>query len=178
MKVGVVSDSHGELENLEKAVEWLVKNEKVEMIIHLGDDSDDAREIEKFRVEVLKVPGVFENHYQNPTIPNRIVKEFKGWKVLITHTEKSHENDLPTDLKPEKLVEEKAVNIVLHGHTHIPRIEEKDGVLFVNPGHLKKEDKKGYPPSFAVIDFEEETLKVKIVSLDGREFLTKTYVKH
>mgnify|MGYP000173802892 CR=1 FL=1 len=177
MRVSVVSDSHGETVNLKKAVEWLVKNENVGMVIHLGDDSDDAKVIDEFKVEVLKVPGVFENHYKNPSIPNRIIREFEGWKVLISHTEKSHENDLPSDLKPEKLVEEKAVDVVLHGHTHIPRIEEKDGVLFINPGHLKTVDKKGYPPSFAIIDFEKESLKVKIIGLDGREVMAKTYTK-
>ena len=108
MRIGVVSDSHGETVNLKKAVEWLVKNENVGMVIHLGDDSDDAKVIDEFKVEVLKVPGVFENHYKNPSIPNRIIREFEGWKVLISHTEKSHENDLPSDLKPEKLVEEKS----------------------------------------------------------------------
>lgn len=178
MKIGVVSDSHGEIENLKKAVEWLVKNEEVEMIIHLGDDSDDTKEIEKLGIKVLKVPGVFEDHYKNPTIPNRIIKELGGWKVLITHTEKPHENDLPSDPNPEKLVKDRTVNLILHGHTHIPRIEEKNNVLFINPGHLKREDKKGYPPSFALISFEEETLKIKILSLDGKEVMAKTYVKH
>ncbi len=170
-----MSDSHGELENLEKAVEHLTKKEKVEMIIHLGDDSDDAKIIEKFGVKVIKVPGVFESYYQDPNIPNRLLEDFNGWKVLLTHTDVSHKNDLPTDLKPEKLVAEKTVEIVLHGHTHIPRIEEKEEVLFINPGHLKKEDKKGYPPSFAVIEFEKEKLTVKLIGLDGKEIQAKSY---
>ena len=177
MKIGVVSDSHGELENLKKAVDWLIKNENINLIIHLGDDSDDVKAIENFGVEILKVPGVFENYYQNPEIPNRILKNFKNWKILITHTETSHKNDLPTDLKPEKLIAEKNVDVVFHGHTHIPRVEEKEGVLFVNPGHLKKEDKKGFPPSFALVEVEDKELKIKIVGLDGREILSKIFKK-
>ena len=169
MRVGIVSDSHQNLDSLRESAQWLVKKEKVEVIIHLGDDWDDARILDEFEVEVIKVPGVFSNYYQDPDIPNRKIVDFEGWKVLLTHTNTSHENDLPTDLNPEEVIAKKEVNVVLYGHTHIPKIEEVGKVLYLNPGHLKKEDKKGHPPSFGVIEFGKEKVEAKIIDLERSE---------
>ena len=42
MKIGVISDSHGEIDNLQKVARWLIKKQNVNTIIHLGDDFDDT----------------------------------------------------------------------------------------------------------------------------------------
>ena len=174
MKVGVVSDSHGELKNLKKAAEKLIEEHNVEVIVHLGDNYDDTTVLENLNIQVVRVPGVFSSYYQDKNIPNRVVETFNGRRVLITHTEKSHENDLPEDLKPEELINEKTVDVIFYGHTHIPRVEEKEGVLHVNPGHLKTEDKKGYPPSFAVVDFQNK-VSVNIYTLEGKLVQNKVF---
>lgn len=172
MRIGVVSDSHKNLDNLKSAVHKLIK-EKVQAIIHLGDDYDDAKVLEEFEVEVVKIPGVFSIYYQDPQIPNRLVKEFGGVKTLITHAPIPHKNDPPDELSPEKITETERIKVVLYGHTHIPQIKEKDGVLWVNPGHLQKEDKKGFPPSFAVVDFDKGKVTGRIVDLRQGKDLVK-----
>jgi putative phosphoesterase len=166
MRVGVVSDSHGEIENLRKAGRWLIDKQNVEVIVHLGDNYDDAYTLENLDVQLIKVPGVFSNYYKRKDIPNRIIETFNDIKVLITHTECCHENDIPGDLKPEELVSKKGVDVILYGHSHIPRIEQKHSILYINPGHLKTEDKKGYPSSFAVVDFDDR-VSVSIFNLMG-----------
>jgi len=166
MRVGVVSDSHGEIENLRKAARWLVDKQNVEVIVHLGDNYDDTSVLENLGVRIVKVPGVFSNYYQDADIPNRVVETFNGRKVLITHTECCHENDLPDDIKPDEIVSKKAVDVVLYGHTHIPRIEQKQSILYINPGHLKTEDKKGYSSTVAVVDFKDQ-ISVNIFNLTG-----------
>jgi len=158
MKVGVVSDSHGNVEAIEHLVQWFTLN-KCKKIIHLGDDWDDVKK----QIEIIKVPGVFSEYYKDSKIPNRLIFEFESWKVLLTHTQKSHQNDLPKDLKPETLIKSKEVDVILYGHTHIPAIEKKEGVIYINPGHLKESDKKGYPMSFAVLEFEKGLLSAKII---------------
>ena len=165
MRVGVVSDSHGYRDNLGDAARKIVEDEEAEVIVHLGDDYDDTEVLEQFGVKIIKIPGVFSDYYQDRAIPNRLVEEFEGWKVLISHTESSHENDLADDLVPEEIIERGEVDVLLHGHKHKPNIEEKGGVIRINPGHLKDEDKKGSPPSFAVIDFEKKKLRAKIIGL-------------
>jgi hypothetical protein len=166
MKVGVVSDSHGEVENLKKAAEMLVEDHKVRVIVHLGDNFDDPEVLKHLDVRIVKVPGVFSAYYQDNNILNRKVESFHDKKVLITHTESSHENDLPGDIKPEEITKEKKVDVVLYGHTHIPAVDEKQGILYINPGHLKTEDKKGFPPTFAVVDFADR-ISIDIFNLSG-----------
>jgi hypothetical protein len=157
MRIGVVSDSHGEVDNLKKAAEKLVKDHKVKVIVHLGDDFDDPEVLKHLDVKIVKVPGVFSAYYQDNNIPNRVIETFDDRRVLITHTRYSHENDLPEDIKPEEITN---IDAVLYGHTHIPAIDEERGIIYINPGHLKTEDKKGFPPSFAVVDFGERIFNI------------------
>jgi len=163
MKIGLLSDSHGELENLRRAAQALA--DKVGLIVHLGDDWDDCKVLEEMGLRFIRVPGVFSSYYQDPQIPNRRVEEFDGWRVLLSHTPTFHKNDLPQDIKPEVVVAGREVDVVLYGHTHIPKIEGAEGVLWVNPGHLKSEDKKGYPPTYAILDFGPQEVQVSIFSL-------------
>lgn len=167
MRVGVVSDSHGEIENLRKAARWLIDEQNVEVIVHLGDNYDDTSVLENLGVRILKVPGVFSSYYQDRGIPNRVVETFNDKIVLITHTDCCHENDLPEDINPEELVSKKAIDVVLYGHSHIPRVEQRQSILYINPGHLKTEDKKGYPPTVAVVDFRDQ-ISVTIYDLRGK----------
>lgn len=74
MRVGVVSDSHGEIENLRKAARWLVDKQNVEVIVHLGDNYDDTSVLENLGVRIVKVPGVFSNYYQDANIPNVLLR--------------------------------------------------------------------------------------------------------
>lgn len=164
MRVLVVSDTHGELDNVEllasKAVEL-----GVDLVIHLGDDYEDAEPLIGKGFTVLRVPGVYEEAYFKPDIPHRLLLCLEDWLVLALHAPRRHDNDASWDPDPDMLASRRAVDVILHGHTHIPRAEEANGVVYVNPGHLKKEDKKGYPPTYAILDFDPDKLTVRIVEL-------------
>lgn len=162
MKIGIISDSHKHIKNLSRVVEFL-KNMNVELIIHLGDDYADVDEIGA--TDIVRVPGVFSDFYQDPAIPNRRIENFMGWRVLLTHTVLSHENDLLGDPKPEDLINNKKIDIVLYGHTHVPEIRRENNVVFINPGHLKDEDKRGYLPTFGYLEIIENELLVRIYTL-------------
>jgi len=88
-----------------------------------------------------------------------------GYRILFTHTQSAHQNDLPGDPEPEDLAARREVDIVAFGHTHVPEIRCEGGVLWVNPGHLKDRDKKGHGPSFAVLDLDPEEVRVRLVDL-------------
>jgi putative phosphoesterase len=162
MKVGVISDSHGNMEYLRETSLWLTQN-GISFLIHLGNDWDDTKIVEELGVDILKVPGVFSSYYKDPSIINRRIEKMEGFRVLLTHTASSHENDLPTDLKPEDVVAKHQADIILYGHTHIPNLEIKEGILWFNPGHLKIEDKKGYEPSFGILNLKEYGATGKII---------------
>lgn len=44
----------------------------------------------------------------------------------------------------------KNIDVVLHAHTHVPRNERKDGVLFLNPGCVTRPN-RGAPPSVGTL---------------------------
>jgi len=166
MRLGLVSDTHGELEILREAGRKLEKEWQVDVIAHLGDDCKDVAALrEVWHGEIIQVPGVFCEHYQNPAITNRILKEIEGCRILFTHTRSAHKNDLPGDPNPEELAAKGEVDIVAFGHTHIPEVRWEGGVLWVNPGHLKEQDKKGYSPSFGLLDLKQGTVKARLVDL-------------
>ncbi|HID92570.1 MAG TPA: YfcE family phosphodiesterase [bacterium (Candidatus Stahlbacteria)] len=168
MKVGVLSDSHGNLEYLRETGLWLIQN-GASLLVHLGDDWDDTKAVEELGIMILKVPGVFSSYYQDPSIINRRIEKLVGFQVLLTHTVSSHENDLPTDIKPEDVIAKHQADIILYGHTHIPNLEIKEGILWLNPGHLKIADKKGYGPSFGILDLREYEAVGKIIDLKTKD---------
>ncbi len=171
MKIGVISDSHGELDNVREAGAFLAGDLKADLIVHLGDDEDDADVLSDGDPEVIAIPGVFSERYRDPTITNRIRTEFGPWRVLITHTLEPHKNDLPGDPDPEALIRNREVDLVLHGHTHIPLVSERGGVVIVNPGHLRARDKKGHDASLACLEVRGRDLEVTIYSLTGKSVL-------
>ena len=153
MKIGVMSDSHGNIEYVRQAAEYMMEAE-VEYIVHLGDDYYDARVLDPLPVTVIKVPGVYEAAYRDASVPNRLVEEIAGLRMLITHTKDAHKNDLPHDKIPEEYVASRKVNMVLFGHSHSFCAKLEGSVLMVNPGHLKSEDKKG-EATFALLDISD-----------------------
>ena len=172
MKIGVVSDSHGQVENLRRAI-TAMKEAGADRIVHLGDDYDDVKALsDQERAMIIQVPGVFSTYYQDPLIPNRLIEEWEEVRVLLTHTPEAHKHDLPTDPKPEDAVARGEVRVVLFGHSHIPEVKEQAGVIWVNPGHLKADDKKGYPPTYALLEVVGSEIRVRILNLfNGTELL-------
>ncbi len=172
MKIAVISDTHGNLENLSVLSNKIKKF--VNIVIHLGDDSPDTEILEKNGLNVIKVPGVYESIYTLPDTRRRIIQEFSGKKFLITHTCSKHNNDLSSEPGPEQLSKE--VDIILFGHTHIPVIEiDQSKKIWINPGHLKVSDKRGYPPSYAILDIETKKINIIIYNfLTDEKIIEKT----
>jgi putative phosphoesterase len=164
MKIGVMSDSHGNIEYVRNAADYMME-EEVDYIIHLGDDYYDARVLDILPVNVIKVPGVYEALYKDASVPNRVVKDLAGLRVLITHTKDSHRNDLPDDKIPEEYMVSRKVDVVLFGHSHSFCARLEGGILMVNPGHLRAEDRKG-EATFAILDISNN-ISVKILDMNG-----------
>lgn len=162
-RIAVVSDTHGNLEGLRAAVREITSREGIDLFIHLGDNFEDAEVFEEFGYDYLRVPGVFHETYADRRIPNRLLREFEGWRFLISHTHESHAHDLSDDPEPERLKASGRVDVLLFGHLHVPSIEAQNGVLLVNPGHLKGEDKRGFRPSYAVLDVNPDRIDARIL---------------
>lgn len=152
MKIGLLSDSHGNLPYVKKAAAYLKDKEKVDFIVHLGDDCEDTESIKNLGLDIIKVPGLSSACCSNPEMPSRVIKDIEGVKILIVHSPEISANELPRGLAA-----------VFYGHTHIAKIENKKGVLWINPGHLRESDKRGNPASFAVVEIKDAKIEPRII---------------
>ena len=58
----------------------------------------------------------------------------------------------------------KDVDVVLHGHTHVPRNEKRGGVLFLNPGCVTRPN-QGSPASVAWLEVRDGKAQWRLVLL-------------
>lgn len=65
-------------------------------------------------------------------------------------------------IPPSRLPED--VDVVLHGHTHVPRNEKRAGVLFLNPGCVTRPN-RGAPPSVAWLTVAKAKVDWQLVPL-------------
>lgn len=127
MLVGVLSDTHRHIWAIAEAVASL---KDCDMIIHLGDNVQDVKEISKYYKG--KVIGVCGNCDFTTSVPNDRIEIIEEKKIFITH---GHRYDVKYDiLKLKYKAQEIQADVVLYGHTHIARIDYEDGIWFINPG--------------------------------------------
>ena len=120
MIVGVISDTHGLLRP-----EALSALQGSDYIIHAGDVGELAI-LDKLGeiAPVTSVRGNVDHGAWAQKIPATNVLELAGTSIYILH------NLQELDLKPEAA----KFAAVIYGHSHIPRRETKNGVLYFNPG--------------------------------------------
>lgn len=144
MKVLIVSDTHGSDTNLERAV---AREKPFDMMIHCGDV--EGREI--FIQALADVPCciVSGNNDFFSDLPREEEFFLGGKRVMVTH---GHYYGVSMDI--QGLVEEagsRGCQAVFFGHTHRPVIQQRDGILAINPGSLAYPRQQGRKPSYAVL---------------------------
>ena len=81
MKIGLISDTHGNGAAVRKVVELA---HDVDMWLHAGDCVEDAEYLEQIAdVGVVKVVG--NSDWSNNSAPTEIVVEVAGHSVFLTH---------------------------------------------------------------------------------------------
>ena len=148
MKVLIVSDTHGLDENLEETV---LREAPFDYLIHCGDV--EGREIFIEALAECPCTIVAGNNDFFTDLPYEEEVTLEGHKILVTH---GHHYFVSRDY--DKLVENaqaKGCKIAMYGHTHMPVIENEDGILVINPGSLTYPRQRGRRPSYAVMQIEE-----------------------
>lgn len=139
MKIGVISDTHDNLDAIKRAVAYFTK--EVELIIHAGDV------VAPFSAKIFKeaknipVYGVLGNNDGElltievfNKLGGNVKRQFNVFnapppdnrRIAVMHGEMAE--------VIEALIRSKMYEIVISGHTHEPKIEKIEGVLHVNPG--------------------------------------------
>ena len=118
--LGVISDTHGLLRP--EAVEALRGSDR---ILHAGDiGAPEILEALARIAPITAVRGNVDTASWAHGLPEAEVVEAGGVSIYMLHDRGQ------LDLKPEAA----GFRVVVYGHSHHPKIEEKNGVLYFNPG--------------------------------------------
>ena len=158
MKILVLSDSHGNVSKMEKAV----IAENPDYIIHLGDLTKDAYALKGLfpSIPFIGVPGNCDYESEKP---NELLEEIEGIRFLILH---GHTRNVKYGLMSLMMLAlEKEARIVLFGHTHEPLIEETESTIFINPGSVGSARPFGHKNTYAVIIIKNDNIipEIKVV---------------
>lgn len=134
MRIGIVSDTHNNLRNVNRIVE-LFNAARVERVIHTGDITQ-AKTLEVFGRLDAPMFGVFGNNDQEREALSAAIAlhgfEFQEppfelhWldrRIIVVHD--------PLELEGVFGSEH---HLALHGHTHMYRYEQRDDRVIFNPG--------------------------------------------
>jgi len=128
MRIAVISDTH---DLYPEDLPGRLKD--ADEIWHLGDVCEPETLVE-FRRLGKPMRIVLGNNEWEALWPLELTLEREGVRFFLTHIALKHP---PAD-----------VDVVLHGHTHVPRDEVAQGVRWLNPGCITRPN-RGAPASFA-----------------------------
>ena len=160
MKIMIVSDSHGEMSNVTKAI----KQEKpIDILIHCGDTEGTEGDISL--LAECPIYAVRGNNDYFTRLSRELEFEICGRKVMVTHG-----HYYSVSMGPERLIEEasaRGLDIVFYGHTHRPLIEQVDGMYVVNPGSIAYPRQEGRKRTYAIMNIDKNNkIGIEIKSVD------------
>lgn len=156
MKVLVVSDSHGKHDLLRKAIG---QEAPIDLLIHAGDIEGDPDKIlgPKREYEIRAVAG---NMDWGDKLEPELVFDMAGHKVFLTHGHRYGVSYTLANLR--ETAAEYECDVAIYGHTHMPAMDEQNGILLLNPGSVAKPRQAGLDKTYAVIDINDKTGKMKV----------------
>ena len=120
LTIGLISDTHGLLR--QEAIAALTGSD---FIVHAGDiGSPEVLEGLARLAPVTAIRGNVDRGNWAAGLPPTEVLEAGGTYLYVVH------NLAELDLDPAAA----GFRVVVSGHSHQPRVREKDGVLYINPG--------------------------------------------
>ena len=144
LRIFVLADTHN---RLPEKVKEIAKG--ADEIWHLGDVCAESilDELRAIGPRVVVVRGNCDSNFEWPLVVDLVRG---GSKFRLQH--------IPPDQPPND------VDVLLHGHTHVPRNERRGRVLFLNPGCVTRPN-RGSPPSVAWLEIVNEKINWKLVPL-------------
>ncbi len=152
MKFAIVSDTHDNVKNFNKVIDWL-NAENITTLLHCGDicnqeTIDEAKKVFKGKMYFVRGNG----DYHLDKIPETLELELGGKKIFLNH--------YPDVAK--QAAESGKYDVAFYGHTHRPWEETIGKCRVVNLGELAGQR---YKPCFALYDTEKDKLELKILEI-------------
>ncbi len=145
-EIGVISDTHGRLR-----AEAIIALEGCDVIFHAGDVCSPL--IIPQLAELAPCHAVAGNCDDDDSLPLTSLQVVAGLRVLVHH---GHLRVDEAAFRPD---------IVITGHTHVPKIEQDGPVLRLNPGSAGP--RRFNPPvTLARITGRQGRVSARLISLD------------
>jgi len=149
--IGVISDTHGLLRP--QAVSAL---EGSDIIVHAGDIGNPKilRDLEAI-APLFAVRGNTDNGPWIKGVPSSDTAQWCGFLFHILH------DFARLDLDPQAA----GIHVLISGHSHIPAIARKNGILYLNPGSAGPR-RFSLPVTLARITIKGKELSPEIICLE------------
>ena len=150
MRIGLISDTHGLLRP-----EALAALQGCAQIIHAGDIGkpqvlDGLRAIAPLEA----IRGNIDTADWAQVLPERLDLRIEGLTLHVLHDLKQ------LDIDPLAA----GVDVVIAGHSHKPKVERRDDVLYVNPGSAGPR-RFSLPISLALLELNDGQAQMELISL-------------
>ncbi len=146
MRAVVISDSHGDMASVNMV---LSRHRTADTVIFLGDGERDIyTKSNSLLLSDKTLVAVAGNCDFASSLPEEEITELAGKKIYCLH---GHTKAVKygTEIL-EQAAREKQVDIVVHGHTHVPRTQKVDGIYYMCPGSVRE-------GAYGIIDIDERT---------------------
>lgn len=148
-KIAIISDSHDNIPNLEKFLEYCKKN-KIKTLLHCGD------------ITSLETFNYIQDHFDGDiyavrgnadmfTLNKIQIIEIASLKIAMSHHKETAVRLMTKENNPD---------FIFYGHSHKPWIEKFENAYLANPGSLAG---MGYKAAFAILDTKTKKIELKIL---------------
>jgi len=149
MNIGLISDTHG---LLRKSAVTALK--KADIIIHAGDiDTPEVLTKLNAIARVYPVRGNMDRLPEMKHLPGYEIVEADGLFLYVIH------DLMAMDLDPAA-----GMDVVVSGHSHIPKISYRGRILYINPGSAGPR-RFQLPISVGMIEINNGKMTPKIIEL-------------
>ena len=168
MKLMIASDIHGSAYYCRKMLD-AYKREGADRLLLLGDilyhgprndlpkdynPKEVIAMLNPMKQELLCVRGNCDTEVDQmvlnfPVMADYCILAIDGLTFYATHGHVYNENNLPPFREGD---------ILIHGHTHVLKAEQREGYILLNPGSVSI-PKEGNPPTYAVLEDKVFTIK-------------------
>jgi putative phosphoesterase len=152
LRVGLVSDTHGLLRPEVRA--FLMGSD---YIVH-GGDVGDSKILDELAVIAPLIAVRGNNDRETWAADLRETELIRVGNIFVYVIHNLAELDIDLDAV--------GVRVVVSGHSHKPMVEERDGILYINPGSCGPRRFK-LPISFGEITVSGSAVKARIVDIIG-----------
>jgi putative phosphoesterase len=168
MKIFFISDIHGSLFFLEKALERY-KEEGANYIVLLGDSlyhgprnplpkdynpQAVANLLNEYKDKIIAVRGNCDSEVDQMLIEYPMMSDYSiilcdNRRLFLTHGHIYNDDNMPSLSDND---------VLIHGHTHLPVAEKHKGIYVLNPGSVTL-PKENYPNSYAIL--QDDLFQIK-----------------